>query len=38
MQGASEVDESMLTGEALPVAKREGDEVTGGTYTLRSVP
>ncbi len=31
MQGASEVDESMLTGEALPVAKREGDEVTGGT-------
>lgn len=31
MKGASEVDESMLTGEALPVAKREGDEVTGGT-------
>ena len=31
MQGASEADESMLTGEALPVAKREGDEVTGGT-------
>ncbi len=29
--GASEVDESMLTGEALPVMKREGDEVTGGT-------
>ena len=26
-----ELDESMLTGEALPVAKREGDEVTGGT-------
>lgn len=31
MKGASEVDESMLTGEALPVMKREGDEVTGGT-------
>lgn len=29
--GVSEVDESMLTGEALPVMKREGDEVTGGT-------
>ena len=29
--GASEVDESMLTGEALPVEKRVGDEVTGGT-------
>ena len=30
-EGASEVDESMLTGEALPVAKGPGDEVTGGT-------
>ncbi len=30
-EGATEVDESMLTGEALPVAKAEGDEVTGGT-------
>lgn len=29
--GASEVDESMLTGEAMPVEKRVGDEVTGGT-------
>ncbi|MGP3696502.1 heavy metal translocating P-type ATPase [Rhodobacter sp. NSM] len=29
--GESAVDESMLTGEALPVAKAEGDEVTGGT-------
>ncbi|WP_165174079.1 cation-translocating P-type ATPase, partial [Adlercreutzia sp. ZJ242] len=29
--GASEVDESMLTGEALPVVKRAGDVVTGGT-------
>lgn len=29
--GASEVDESMLTGESLPVAKAAGDEVTGGS-------
>lgn len=29
--GASEVDESMLTGEPLPVLKAPGDEVTGGT-------
>lgn len=31
VEGATEVDESMLTGEALPVAKGEGDAVTGGT-------
>ncbi|PMR76288.1 copper-translocating P-type ATPase [Billgrantia endophytica] len=29
--GASHIDESMLTGEPLPVAKREGDEVHAGT-------
>ncbi|MCB9476578.1 MAG: copper-translocating P-type ATPase [Deltaproteobacteria bacterium] len=29
--GESSVDESMLTGESLPVAKRAGDEVTAGT-------
>ena len=29
--GASAVDESMLTGESLPVAKREGDAVYGAT-------
>ncbi len=29
--GASHVDASMLTGEPLPVAKRAGDEVVGGT-------
>ena len=29
--GSSEVDESMLTGEPLPVAKSEGDAVVGGT-------
>ncbi|WP_276926634.1 heavy metal translocating P-type ATPase [Parvibacter caecicola] len=29
--GRSEVDESMLTGEPLPVLKEEGSDVTGGT-------
>jgi Cu+-exporting ATPase len=31
MAGASHVDESMLTGEAIPVSKVAGDTVTGGT-------
>jgi Cu+-exporting ATPase len=31
VSGQSTVDESMLTGEPLPVSKREGDAVTGGT-------
>ncbi len=30
-EGASAVDESMLTGEPMPVEKRAGDGVTGGT-------
>src|SRR2546429_4131286 len=30
-EGSSYVDESMLTGEPVPVAKRPGDEVVGGT-------
>jgi Cu+-exporting ATPase len=31
IEGSSAVDESMLTGEAIPVEKRVGDEVIGGT-------
>ena len=31
VEGRSSVDESMLTGEAVPVEKSEGDAVTGGT-------
>jgi len=31
LEGASSVDESMVTGESLPIEKRSGDHVTGGT-------
>uniref|UniRef100_UPI003569D2A2 heavy metal translocating P-type ATPase n=1 Tax=Rhodosalinus sp. TaxID=2047741 RepID=UPI003569D2A2 len=31
IEGAAHVDESMITGEPLPVEKSEGDAVTGGT-------
>lgn len=31
VDGSSSVDESMLTGEPVPVKKSEGDDVTGGT-------
>jgi len=34
MAGSSNVDESMLTGESMPVAKQIGDQVTGGTLNL----
>jgi P-type Cu+ transporter len=30
-EGASAIDESMVTGEPLPVEKAQGDDVTGGT-------
>ncbi|MCC7036471.1 MAG: copper-translocating P-type ATPase [Alphaproteobacteria bacterium] len=32
VEGASHLDESMLTGEPMPVAKSAGDAVTGGTF------
>ena len=34
-EGASAVDESMLSGEPVPVEKREGDRVVGGTINGR---
>jgi Cu+-exporting ATPase len=34
LSGSSSVDESMLTGEPLPVDKSVGDRVTGGTVNL----
>lgn len=35
LDGLSAVDESMVTGESLPVEKRPGDRVTGGTVNGR---
>ncbi len=36
LQGESEVDESLLTGESRAIAKTPGDELTGGTVNIRS--
>lgn len=42
IDGASAIDESMITGEPIPVEKRTGDSVTGGTvngmgsFTMRA--
>jgi heavy metal translocating P-type ATPase len=37
IRGTSSVDESMLTGESMPVAKTEGDEVFGATLNTSGV-
>jgi Cu+-exporting ATPase len=37
VSGKSFVDESMITGEPIPVAKAEGDSVVGGTINQNSV-
>jgi Cu+-exporting ATPase len=37
MEGESAVDESMLTGEPLPVDKKPGDSVAGGTINTNGV-
>ena len=37
LDGASNVDEAMLTGESLPVPKHSGDVVTGGTINQSGV-
>ncbi len=37
VEGTSDVDESMLTGEPMPVAKKKGDRVVGGTLNAAGV-
>jgi Cu+-exporting ATPase len=37
VEGESHVDESLITGESLPVAKRAGDKVTGGAVNVEGV-
>jgi len=37
IEGESQVDESMLTGESLPVDKQPGDPVTGGAINAQGV-
>jgi Cu2+-exporting ATPase len=36
VEGAAELDESMITGESRPVSKTEGDRVVGGTVSTDS--
>jgi P-type Cu+ transporter len=37
LEGASEVDESLITGESLPVAKHAGDRLTGGAVNAQGL-
>ena len=37
LEGATEVDESLITGESLPVAKHTGDRVTGGAVNAEGL-
>jgi Cu+-exporting ATPase len=37
LEGASDVDESLITGESLPVARHAGDHVTGGAVNAEGL-